>query len=85
MAPPAEIRANGYAVGLQECAPGWNSVAAPVFWDSAVLGAVVVLKAAEVIPAPLDRYIDVVKSAAADMGRLVGAPAPERYPAAKGA
>lgn len=85
MASLAEIRANGYAVGLQECAPGWNSVAAPVFWDSAVLGAVVVLKPAEVLPAPLDRYIGVVKAAAVDMGRLVGAPAPERYLAAKGA
>lgn len=80
-----EIRAKGYAVGLQECVLGWNSFAAPVFWGDTILGAVVIMKPANTVAAPRDRYIVAVKVAAAELGRLVGDPESERYVAARGA
>ncbi|MFE4263649.1 IclR family transcriptional regulator C-terminal domain-containing protein [Streptomyces sp. NPDC056883] len=75
-----EIRAKGYAVGVQECVRGWNSFAVPVFSAGTVLGAVVVLKPADEVHAPRERYIGAVRIAAAEMGRFVGAPEPEQYP-----
>ncbi|MGW7142600.1 IclR family transcriptional regulator [Streptomyces xanthophaeus] len=75
----AQIRVRGYAVGLQECVPGWNSYAAPVIWDDSVLGAVLVLKPANAVPLRCDAYVRAVKDAAADLRRLVGDPDSELY------
>ncbi|MEV7416147.1 IclR family transcriptional regulator C-terminal domain-containing protein [Streptomyces sp. NPDC089919] len=68
----AEIRAKGYAVGLQECMSGWNSLAAPVLWGDTPLGAVVVMKPAVGAAEPIERYVLAVRAAAADLGRHLG-------------
>ncbi|MGW2948748.1 IclR family transcriptional regulator domain-containing protein [Streptomyces eurythermus] len=39
-----EIRERGYAVGRQECLPGWDSIAAPALWGDTVLGVLLWLK-----------------------------------------
>lgn len=72
-----EIRVKGYAIGLQECARGWDSFAAPVLWDGTVLGSLGLLKPAH-LPAPVrDRCILAVKSATAEVSRLIGVPEPQ--------
>lgn len=68
----ADIRAKGYAIGHQECAPGWNSYAAPVFWADMLLGSVVLLKPAPEVLALRDRYVVAIKVAAGEIGRLIG-------------
>ncbi|MFD8079190.1 IclR family transcriptional regulator C-terminal domain-containing protein [Streptomyces sp. NPDC059718] len=67
------IRDTGYAVGYQECLPGWNSVAAPIFWDDSVMGSLLLLKPSEVMPEPPGDYITAVKAAAAALSRSAGA------------
>ncbi|MFE0632629.1 IclR family transcriptional regulator [Streptomyces sp. NPDC058864] len=63
------IRDTGYAVGYEECLPGWHSVAAPIFWGDSVMGAVLLLKAADVMPEPPEDYITATKAAAAALSR----------------
>ena len=66
----AEIRAKGYAIGLEECARGWNSFAAPVLWGDVVAGAVTVMVPAP-ISASLGTNVDAVRSAATAVQRLM--------------
>jgi DNA-binding IclR family transcriptional regulator len=73
----AEIRAKGYATGFQECARGWDSFAAPVLWDGTVLGSLVLLKPAHLPAASRDRCVLAVKSATAEVSRLMGVPEPQ--------
>ncbi|WP_434095285.1 IclR family transcriptional regulator [Streptomyces flaveolus] len=72
-----EIRAKGYAIGLQECARGWDSFAAPVLWDGTVLGSLVLLKPTHLPAAARDRCVLAVKSATAEVSRLMGVPEPQ--------
>ncbi|MGW1076028.1 IclR family transcriptional regulator domain-containing protein [Streptomyces sp. NPDC002537] len=60
----ADIRDLGYALGQQECMTGWNSVAAPVIWDGIIMGAVLLLKPAAVMPTAPDTVINATKTAA---------------------
>ncbi|MCC3767680.1 IclR family transcriptional regulator C-terminal domain-containing protein [Streptomyces sp. UNOC14_S4] len=39
-----EIRKQGYAIGRQECLPGWDSVAVPALWGNTALGVVLWLR-----------------------------------------
>lgn len=63
----AEIRDQGYALGYQECMPGWNSVAAPIIWDDIIVGAVLMLKPAHVMPHAPEQYIAATVEAAAQL------------------
>ncbi|MFE4633106.1 helix-turn-helix domain-containing protein [Streptomyces sp. NPDC056773] len=60
----AEIREAGFAIGRQECLPGWDSVAAPALWGSSVLGVVLLLKKVEQIPGDITDYAEAVVQAA---------------------
>ncbi|MGW0844282.1 IclR family transcriptional regulator domain-containing protein [Streptomyces sp. NPDC002787] len=68
-----EIRDQGYALGYQECMAGWNSVAAPVIWDGAIWGAVLLLKPMDVMPEAPQHYIYATITAAARLSRIGGA------------
>ncbi|MFF3256449.1 IclR family transcriptional regulator C-terminal domain-containing protein [Actinacidiphila glaucinigra] len=65
----AVIRETGYAVGYEECTAGWHSLAMPIWWEDAVMGSVVLLKPADVMPEPPDDYIDAMKTAVARLSR----------------
>jgi DNA-binding IclR family transcriptional regulator len=81
----ADIRANGYTVGAQECARGWDSYAAPVLWGGTVLGAVTLMKPMSTALAKSDRWVTAIKTAAAGIGQLVDDTGPEPGgPAANG-
>ncbi|MEU7424836.1 IclR family transcriptional regulator C-terminal domain-containing protein [Streptomyces sp. NPDC040750] len=69
----ADIRDQGYALGHQECMAKWNSVAAPVIWDGAIWGAVLLLKPMDVMPAAPQHYIYATITAAARLSQLGGA------------
>ncbi|MCX5317819.1 hypothetical protein [Streptomyces sp. NBC_00154] len=58
------IRTRGYAIGRQECLPGWDSVAAPALWGNTTLGVVLLLKPLSDIPNDITDYIDQVLGAA---------------------
>lgn len=66
----AEIRAKGYAIGLEECAKGWNSFAAPVLWGDVVVGAVTLMVTT---PRSASRgpHVDAVRAAAGTVQRLM--------------
>ncbi len=66
----AEIRTRGYAIGLEECARGWNSFAAPVLWGDVVVGAVTVMVPVSLSAAP-GVHVDAVRCAAAAVQRLI--------------
>lgn len=68
-----DIRDQGYALGYQECMAGWNSVAAPVIWDGAIWGAVLLLKPKDVMPEAPQHYIYATISAAARLSQIGGA------------
>ncbi|MFG2194874.1 IclR family transcriptional regulator [Streptomyces sp. NPDC048639] len=68
----ADIRDQGYAVGYQECMSGWNSCAAPIMWDSSIMGAVLLLRPAQLMPHAPQKVIDATKHAAARLSRLGG-------------
>ncbi|MGW5734105.1 MULTISPECIES: IclR family transcriptional regulator [Streptomyces] len=44
------VREQGVAVDSEECAAGWNGLAAPVRWDGLIMGSVAVLKPKDVMP-----------------------------------
>ncbi|MFB7507452.1 IclR family transcriptional regulator domain-containing protein [Streptomyces broussonetiae] len=71
------IRARGYAVGLQECAAGWDSFAAPVFWGDLVVGAVTLLTPGTLTLPECRPYSAAVCTAAHEVQRLVLAPETE--------
>ncbi len=66
-----EIRDQGYAIGLQECMPGWNSCAAPTMWTDSIMGSVLLLKPIAVMPTVPDSVITAVKTTAAELSRLI--------------
>ncbi|QKZ20314.1 IclR family transcriptional regulator domain-containing protein [Streptomyces chartreusis] len=68
-----DIRDQGYAVGYEESAAGWNSIAAPVIWDGVIWGSVMLLKPMDVMPEAPQHYIYATISAAARLSRLGGA------------
>ncbi|TSB31867.1 IclR family transcriptional regulator domain-containing protein [Streptomyces benahoarensis] len=65
----AEIRDLGHALGYEECMAGWNSCAAPIIWDGAIMGAVLLLKLKSVMPEAPDGVIEATKEAAAELSR----------------
>ncbi|MDT0319292.1 IclR family transcriptional regulator domain-containing protein [Streptomyces millisiae] len=70
----ADIRDQGYAVGLQECMTGWNSCAAPIVWDDSIMGSLLLLKPAAIMPEPPNTVIEATKAAAARLSRIATAP-----------
>ncbi|QCX77876.1 Bacterial transcriptional regulator [Streptomyces sp. YIM 121038] len=58
------IRACGYAIGRQECLPGWNSVAVPALWGNTALGVVLWLRPADEGPGDVTDYVEDVRKAA---------------------
>ena len=62
-----EVRDRGYALGYEECMPLWNSCAAPIVWGEAIMGAVLLLKPATVMPEAPESVIDATKAAAAKL------------------
>lgn len=67
----AEVRAKGYALGLEECAAGWDSLAVPVFWGDLVIGAVTLLAPGALTPTERAPHIAAVRAAAEEVRRLV--------------
>ncbi|KJK56128.1 IclR family transcriptional regulator [Saccharothrix sp. ST-888] len=65
----AHVRDVGYALGRQECMPGWNSIAVPVFYEDSVYGCVLMLKPATVMPQAPPEYINAIKAAAVRLSR----------------
>ncbi|MFE7607235.1 IclR family transcriptional regulator domain-containing protein [Streptomyces celluloflavus] len=65
----AEVRDLGHALGNEECMAGWNSCAAPIMWDGAIMGAVLLLKLKSVMPVAPDGVIEATKEAAAELSR----------------
>ncbi|MER7985795.1 IclR family transcriptional regulator C-terminal domain-containing protein [Streptomyces noursei] len=65
----AEVRDLGHALGYEECMAGWNSCAAPIMWDGAIMGAVLLLKQKTVMPQAPDGVIEATKEAAAVLSR----------------
>ncbi|MGW0572958.1 IclR family transcriptional regulator domain-containing protein [Streptomyces tauricus] len=61
----ADIRGRGYALGYEECMPLWNSCAAPIVWGDAIMGAVLLLKTATIMPEAPETTIEATKAAAA--------------------
>ncbi|MEV0188403.1 IclR family transcriptional regulator C-terminal domain-containing protein [Kitasatospora purpeofusca] len=68
------IRERGYAIGRQECMAGWDSVAAPVFWRSQVMGSVLLLKPTSTMPEDLRPLIHHTLRAAKDISDLTATP-----------
>ncbi|MFB8171414.1 IclR family transcriptional regulator [Kitasatospora purpeofusca] len=68
------IRRLGFAVGRQECMPGWDSVAAPVLWHDAVMGSVLMLKPSPEMPADLRPLIYHTLKAAESISALTTNP-----------
>ncbi|WP_116209301.1 IclR family transcriptional regulator domain-containing protein [Streptomyces olivoreticuli] len=64
-----DVQDLGYALGQQECMAGWNSVAAPVIWDGIIMGAVLLLKPAAIMPTAPEPVIEATKAAAALLSR----------------
>jgi DNA-binding IclR family transcriptional regulator len=67
----AEIRAHGYALGLEECVAGWDSIAVPVFWGGLVVGAVTVIAPGALTPTERAPLIAATRKAAQEVRRLV--------------
>ncbi|TJZ51072.1 IclR family transcriptional regulator [Streptomyces piniterrae] len=65
----AEVRDLGHALGYEECMAGWNSCAAPIMWDGAIMGAALLLKLKSVMPVAPDNVIEATKEAAAELSR----------------
>ncbi|WP_234347914.1 IclR family transcriptional regulator C-terminal domain-containing protein [Streptomyces specialis] len=72
----AEIRDRGYALGLQECMPGWNSCAAPIMWNDSIMGAALVLKPIALMPKTPPSVIQATRTTAARLSGLSGSPWP---------
>ncbi|MEU1259349.1 IclR family transcriptional regulator C-terminal domain-containing protein [Streptomyces chartreusis] len=73
----ADIRNRGFALGYEECMPLWNSCAAPIVWCGTVVGALLVLKPAAVMPEVTKPIIEATKAAAATLSAKLGhAPVP---------
>ncbi|WP_050512113.1 IclR family transcriptional regulator [Streptomyces rimosus] len=66
-----DIRERGYAVGRQECMPGWDSVAVPVCWGDTIQGSALLLVLADQMPTDPTRFIDATVRAATQLSRLV--------------
>ncbi|UQA96084.1 IclR family transcriptional regulator domain-containing protein [Streptomyces halobius] len=64
-----EVRDLGHALGYEECMAGWNSCAAPIMWDGAIMGAVLLLKLKSEMPVVPDGVIEAAKEAAAEFSR----------------
>ncbi|MGP4115376.1 IclR family transcriptional regulator [Streptomyces sp. 4N509B] len=75
----AVVRDQGYAAGREECMAGWNSCAAPVMWHDSIVGAVLLLKPAHVMPQPRPAVIDLTRATAAKLSRLSSNPWPAAY------
>lgn len=67
----AGIREKGYAIGRQECMPGWDSVAAPVLWGSMIQGSVLLLVPSDRMPEDMRPMINATVKAAAQMSLLL--------------
>ncbi|MEU8828886.1 IclR family transcriptional regulator C-terminal domain-containing protein [Streptomyces sp. NPDC048636] len=67
-----DIRDQGHAVGRQECMRGWNSCAAPVMWNDSIMGAVLLLRPAHLMPEVPPKLIEATKHAAAQLSRTGG-------------
>ncbi|HEY8981590.1 MAG TPA: IclR family transcriptional regulator C-terminal domain-containing protein [Streptomyces sp.] len=66
-----EVRSLGYALGYEECMPYWNSCAAPIFWDQSIMGAVLLLKPATVMPKAPPAVIEATRAAASQLSARV--------------
>ncbi|MFJ4676921.1 IclR family transcriptional regulator [Kitasatospora sp. NPDC088783] len=69
-----EIRQLGFAIGRQECMTGWDSVAAPVFWDDTIMGSVLLLRPTGEMPADLRPMIYHTRRAAEEISQLTLSP-----------
>lgn len=71
-----DVRDQGHAIGLQECMPMWNSCAAPIMWNDSVVGSVLLLKPAAVMPDVPNSVIETTKTTAANLSTLSSGPWP---------
>ncbi|MFD7644656.1 IclR family transcriptional regulator C-terminal domain-containing protein [Kitasatospora sp. NPDC059795] len=69
-----EIRRLGFAIGRQECMVGWDSVSAPVFWQDAIMGSVLLLRPSKEMPTDLPPMIYHTRKAAEEISELTPAP-----------
>ncbi len=68
----ADVRDRGYALGYEECMPLWNSCAAPIVWGEAIMGTVLLLKPATIMPEASDTVIEATKTAASKLSAKLG-------------
>ncbi|MEK8142932.1 IclR family transcriptional regulator C-terminal domain-containing protein [Streptomyces sp. M10(2022)] len=58
------VREQGVAIDSEECAAGWNGLAAPVRWDGLIMGSVSVLKPRDAMPRWPGRILGAMEEAA---------------------
>ncbi|MEU1309147.1 IclR family transcriptional regulator C-terminal domain-containing protein [Streptomyces cinnamoneus] len=68
-----DILARGYAIGRQECMPGWDSVAAPVMWGAMIQGSILLLVPADQMPEDPRLMVEATLKAAAQLSLLLAA------------
>ncbi|MFD7736019.1 IclR family transcriptional regulator [Kitasatospora phosalacinea] len=69
-----EVRRMGFAIGRQECMTGWDSVAAPAFWDGGIMGSVLLLRPSGEMPEDLRPMIYHTRRAAEEISQLTLSP-----------
>ncbi|MEU7643368.1 IclR family transcriptional regulator [Streptomyces huasconensis] len=69
-----DIRALGFAVGRQECMPGWDSVAVPVMWDDTIHGSLLLWMHVEKMPEDPSQLVATTMTAAEMLSRLASMP-----------
>ncbi|MEV3857627.1 IclR family transcriptional regulator C-terminal domain-containing protein [Streptomyces sp. NPDC050095] len=77
-----QVRAQGYAVGRQECVAGWDSVAVPTFSGDSALGVVLFFQATGSVPGDITDYVARVQRAAHLISLSAGLNIPTPYLAA---
>lgn len=68
----ADIRDRGHTLGRQECMANWNSCAAPIMWNDSIMGSMLLLKPAIVMPEVPEQVIEATKHASAQLSRMGG-------------
>ncbi|WP_405542678.1 IclR family transcriptional regulator [Streptomyces phaeochromogenes] len=68
----ADVRDCGYALGYEECMALWNSCAAPIVWGEAIMGAVLILKPATVMPEAPTTVVEATTTAASKLSAKFG-------------
>lgn len=69
-----DIREAGFAIGRQECMPGWDSVSAPVMWGDTIHGSLLLWMRADEMPEDPSHLVTATLTAAEMLSRLADVP-----------